>query len=187
MTTSAEKMVSGALYNASDPELAGSAEERASCSGRQRLTRRRAGRAPADPRCAVRGGGKEVTIEPPFFCDYGGNIRLGDRVFFNFNCVILDRHDAATSCRAACSLQGTATRSTLRERRRLPGGSPAGSWRRGPLSAVSRITDRLPVPMTHRPAAPDRTPRQRIAAPPQTSPSPGCSRRPLERESARAR
>jgi maltose O-acetyltransferase len=31
-----------------------------------------------------------VWIEPPFFCDYGSNIRMGDRVFFNFNCVILD-------------------------------------------------------------------------------------------------
>lgn len=34
--------------------------------------------------------GKGTFIEPPFFCDYGGNIHLGDRVFFNFNCVILD-------------------------------------------------------------------------------------------------
>lgn len=29
-------------------------------------------------------------IEPPFQCDYGSNIRLGDQVFFNFNCVVLD-------------------------------------------------------------------------------------------------
>ena len=29
-------------------------------------------------------------IRPPFFCDYGYNIRLGDEVFLNFNCVILD-------------------------------------------------------------------------------------------------
>ena len=29
-------------------------------------------------------------IRPPFFCDYGYNIRLGDGVFLNFNCVILD-------------------------------------------------------------------------------------------------
>src|SRR6202795_5366200 len=32
------------------------------------------------------GGG----IRPPFFCDFGYNIRLGDEVFLNFNCVILD-------------------------------------------------------------------------------------------------
>lgn len=34
--------------------------------------------------------GQCVFIEPPFFCDYGSNIRLGDTVFFNFGCVILD-------------------------------------------------------------------------------------------------
>jgi maltose O-acetyltransferase len=34
--------------------------------------------------------GKDTVIRPPFFCDYGTNIRLGDGVFLNFNCVILD-------------------------------------------------------------------------------------------------
>jgi maltose O-acetyltransferase len=34
--------------------------------------------------------GRDVVIRPPFFCDYGYNIRLGDGVFLNFNCVILD-------------------------------------------------------------------------------------------------
>src|SRR5690606_13722448 len=26
----------------------------------------------------------------PFYCDYGYNIMLGEKVFFNFNCVVLD-------------------------------------------------------------------------------------------------
>jgi maltose O-acetyltransferase len=34
--------------------------------------------------------GNGAVIRPPFFCDYGYNIRLGDGVFLNFNCVILD-------------------------------------------------------------------------------------------------
>jgi len=29
-------------------------------------------------------------MQPPFHCDYGANIKLGTRVFFNFNCVVLD-------------------------------------------------------------------------------------------------
>jgi maltose O-acetyltransferase len=29
-------------------------------------------------------------MQPPFQCDYGTNIELGERVFFNFNCVVLD-------------------------------------------------------------------------------------------------
>lgn len=35
-------------------------------------------------------GGDTVWLQPPFFCDYGSNIELGERVFFNFNCVVLD-------------------------------------------------------------------------------------------------
>ena len=29
-------------------------------------------------------------IQPLFHCDYGTNIRVGEKVFFNFNCVVLD-------------------------------------------------------------------------------------------------
>lgn len=29
-------------------------------------------------------------IEPPFYCDYGSNIKLEGGAFFNFNCVVLD-------------------------------------------------------------------------------------------------
>ena len=35
-------------------------------------------------------GGDTVWMQPPFYCDYGANIELGERVFFNFNCVVLD-------------------------------------------------------------------------------------------------
>ena len=35
-------------------------------------------------------GGDSVWMQPPFFCDYGSNIELGTRVFFNFNGVVLD-------------------------------------------------------------------------------------------------
>lgn len=35
-------------------------------------------------------GGDSVWMQPPFHCDYGSNIRLGTRVFFNFNCIVLD-------------------------------------------------------------------------------------------------
>jgi maltose O-acetyltransferase len=35
-------------------------------------------------------GGDSVWMQPPFYCDYGANIHLGTRVFFNFNCVVLD-------------------------------------------------------------------------------------------------
>lgn len=34
--------------------------------------------------------GENVWIEPPFFCDYGCHISIGDNSFVNFNCVFLD-------------------------------------------------------------------------------------------------
>ena len=34
--------------------------------------------------------GADTWLQPPFYCDYGVNIFLGERVFFNFNCVVLD-------------------------------------------------------------------------------------------------
>lgn len=33
---------------------------------------------------------KNIYIEPPFHCDYGYNIQLGDNVYMNYNCCILD-------------------------------------------------------------------------------------------------
>jgi maltose O-acetyltransferase len=35
-------------------------------------------------------GGDSVWMQPPFYCDYGLNIHVGQRVFFNFNCIVLD-------------------------------------------------------------------------------------------------
>lgn len=34
--------------------------------------------------------GKNITVRPPFHCDYGKNIEIGDNFFANFNTVILD-------------------------------------------------------------------------------------------------
>lgn len=38
----------------------------------------------------VPSGGEGAWLQPPFYCDYGTNIQLGEKVFFNFNCVVLD-------------------------------------------------------------------------------------------------
>lgn len=34
--------------------------------------------------------GSGLWLQPPFYCDYGSNMVLGEKVFFNFNCVVLD-------------------------------------------------------------------------------------------------
>lgn len=86
-----EKMLAGELYDALDPELI-RARERARdlChalnAGREReqeIRRRILSELFAS-------GGNSVWMQPPFHCDYGSNIYLGERVYFNFNCVILD-------------------------------------------------------------------------------------------------
>ena len=33
---------------------------------------------------------EDILINPPFFCDYGKNIEVGDDFFANYNCTILD-------------------------------------------------------------------------------------------------
>jgi maltose O-acetyltransferase len=37
--------------------------------------------------------GKAIEVEPPFYCDYGCNIYVGENFYANFNCVILDPAD----------------------------------------------------------------------------------------------
>ena len=36
------------------------------------------------------GVGAGTWIEPPFFCDYGSNLRVGERFYANTGCVVLD-------------------------------------------------------------------------------------------------
>ena len=89
--TEKEKMLAGELYDAMDPRLV---QERRRARDLLR-TLNHSRDEERELRTSLLGElvgavGEGVWIEPPFFCDYGGNIRLGDRVFFNFNCVVLD-------------------------------------------------------------------------------------------------
>jgi maltose O-acetyltransferase len=91
MPTEREKMLRGEPYDPHDPELAAArlrarglcralnAAADADEAGRRRLLRELLG-----------SGGDGVWMQPPFWCDYGSNIHLGQRVFFNFNCTVLD-------------------------------------------------------------------------------------------------
>jgi maltose O-acetyltransferase len=91
MTSERQKMLAGELYDPLDPELV-AARERARDLCRA-LNATREGEQ-EERRRIVRellgGGGDSVWMQPPFYCDYGSHIELGERVFFNFNCVVLD-------------------------------------------------------------------------------------------------
>ena len=84
-------MIAGEPYDALDPELV-AARHRVRELCQQLNASRDADEAQRRDLCKqIFGkGGDTVCMQPPFFCDYGFNIELGERVFFNFNCVVLD-------------------------------------------------------------------------------------------------
>jgi maltose O-acetyltransferase len=91
MRSEREKMLAGELYDPLDAQLARdrlrardlcqdlNATREADTATRRRILEELLG-----------SGGESVWLQPPFFCDYGSNIFLGARGFFNFNCVVLD-------------------------------------------------------------------------------------------------
>jgi maltose O-acetyltransferase len=91
MTTDREKMLRGELYLASAPELV---------AARVHARRLCAQFNASDPEDATQRAtllskllgavGDSAWIEPPFLCDYGTQIQLGDGVFINFGAVFLD-------------------------------------------------------------------------------------------------
>lgn len=91
MRTERDKMLAGELYDPMDPELvAARVRARDLC---QALNATRESEEEGRRRILTElfgSGGGQVWMQPPFYCDYGSNIHLGQRVFFNFNCVVLD-------------------------------------------------------------------------------------------------
>ena len=91
MVSEKEKMLAGELYDPSDSELV---------EGRQRarrLTRRVNTTEVTEVKERVSllrelfgSLGDSPHVEPPFRCDYGSNIHVGDGFYANFDCVILD-------------------------------------------------------------------------------------------------
>lgn len=91
MKTEREKMLAGELYAAGDPELTALRTRARDLTRALNLTREsdREERARLLRELLPRAG-RNLWIEPPFYCDYGCHIHAGDFVFFNFNCVVLD-------------------------------------------------------------------------------------------------
>jgi len=91
MKTEKEKMIAGEMYDPLDQQLV---DHRL----RARLLIKALNETREDD-IAERGrilrellpnASPDLWLQPPFYCDYGYNIQVGERVFFNFNCVVLD-------------------------------------------------------------------------------------------------
>lgn len=92
MRTEREKMLAGELYDAQDTGLVAARDRaRKLCFG---LNRSDADLHDPQRRALLQqlfgAGGDTAIVTPPFFCDYGTQIELGEKVYFNFNCVVLD-------------------------------------------------------------------------------------------------
>ena len=90
MKTEKQKMLAGELYDPLDPELC---QERQRCRDLCKLLNDSREEQQEERKGIIAdllGSSTDAWIQPPFFCDYGTNISLGTKVFFNFNCVVLD-------------------------------------------------------------------------------------------------
>ena len=91
MRTEKAKMLAGELYDPLDAELVRARERARDLCQDLNATREKDQEARRRILAELFGkGGESVWMQPPFYCDYGSNIFLGQRVFFNFNCVVLD-------------------------------------------------------------------------------------------------
>src|SRR5687768_3966426 len=91
MKTERQKMLAREMYDPFDPELvAARAGARDLCQSLNATSEAQQEKRRAIVRALFGAGGDTVWMQPPFFCDCGSNIELGERVFFNFNCIVLD-------------------------------------------------------------------------------------------------
>jgi maltose O-acetyltransferase len=91
MGTERDKMLAGELYDALDPALVAERNRVRGLCQKLNASRDAEEDLRRDLCKQIFGrGGDTVWMQPPFYCDYGTNIELGERVFFNFNCVVLD-------------------------------------------------------------------------------------------------
>lgn len=91
MKSEKEKMIAGELYDPLDKQLV---EDR-----RQTRLLIKALNETSEDNTAERSrllkellphAAPDLWLQPPFYCDYGYNMKVGERVFFNFNCIVLD-------------------------------------------------------------------------------------------------
>ena len=87
--TEKEKMLAGETYNCLDPDLEAERQKTKELLRRYNLTETMAERQTILQQLLGHIGQNSI-IEPPFYCSYGQNIHIGDHVYLNVLCIILD-------------------------------------------------------------------------------------------------
>lgn len=91
MKSEKEKMLAGELYDPLDKQLRKERQQTSLLLKELNDTREDAiGKRQEIIKKLIPNAGWDLWIQPPFYCDYGSNLYLGEKVFFNFNCVVLD-------------------------------------------------------------------------------------------------
>lgn len=85
-----QKMLDGDLYNAEDSELVADRARAAALQHRYNSGIHDPNEHFLQLQELLGSAGPGSVVRPPFYVDYGYNIRLGRNVFLNFNCVLLD-------------------------------------------------------------------------------------------------
>ncbi len=91
MASEYERMLAGDLYRPGDPQIqSAQADARAWMARYNAMTNTSAADRHAVLAERLGSAGARAVIRPPFFVDFGTHIHVGDDVFLNFDCVILD-------------------------------------------------------------------------------------------------
>jgi maltose O-acetyltransferase len=89
--TDKEKMLAGLPYQAQDPGLR---EERLQAKRLLRTYNASAPDAAVERKALLKqllgSSGEQIEVEPPFQCDYGYNLHVGENFYANYGCVVLD-------------------------------------------------------------------------------------------------
>lgn len=91
MKTEKEKMIAGEMYDPLDKQLVDDRLQTRLLLKALNETREDETLERSDIlRKLLPNATQDLWLQPPFYCDYGYNMKVGERVFFNFNCIVLD-------------------------------------------------------------------------------------------------
>jgi maltose O-acetyltransferase len=90
--TEKEKMLAGEIYNILDPELEAIRQRTKKLFRLYNLSETESERRTILQQLCGKIGLNSI-IEPPFYCSYGKNTYIGDHVYLNFMCTILDNNE----------------------------------------------------------------------------------------------